>query len=480
MPHKIPRAVLVAPPLAYFLYFYGIGGVGLLGPDEPRYASIARAMASSGDWITPRLWGRPWFEKPALLYWIQGAAFRLGLDTEFAARLPVALLAVSFLAFYWWILRREFGGLAASFATAILGTSGGWIVLSQVGTTDLPLAAAFSAAMLLCLPWVAKRETRWLPLASALLGLAVLAKGLVPLVLAVPLSARRSALRDWTRPRAVVPFLAVALPWYLLCYLRNGREFLVSFFWQHHFERFTSTALLHVQPWWFYLPVMAGLLLPWTPLVPLAARRGLYRDPRCRFLLAWALFGLVFFSAAANKLPGYLLPLLPAVAALMAIALAESRRSAPWLAACAVLLLVFPIARPMLAAAVETGLSHAPRPAFHWTWLLPLALGALVWMLDRRGRRLAAVLSIAAGATAGTAYLKSAAMTQLDRSDSARALWREIAPRAPEICVDGIERSWRYGLNYYSVVPLPDCTAAPKPLRLRQVGGRRPELAAGH
>jgi 4-amino-4-deoxy-L-arabinose transferase-like glycosyltransferase len=74
-------------------------------------------MAHSGDWITPRLWGAPWFEKPALLYWLSGAGFRLGLNAELAPRLPGALLAVAFLAFYWWTLRREFSCRAASLAT---------------------------------------------------------------------------------------------------------------------------------------------------------------------------------------------------------------------------------------------------------------------------------------------------------------------------------------------------------------------------
>src|SRR5690349_20842611 len=145
----------------------------MLGPDEPRYAAIGRAMAGSGDWVTPRLWGEPWFEKPALLYWLTAAAFRIGLGPETAPRLPIALLSCAFLGFYWWILQREFGVRAAWLACLILGTAVSWIAFSQAGVTDLPLASTFSAAMLLTLPWVAKRDTRHLPVAAALLGLAV-------------------------------------------------------------------------------------------------------------------------------------------------------------------------------------------------------------------------------------------------------------------------------------------------------------------
>ncbi|HJT90320.1 MAG TPA: glycosyltransferase family 39 protein, partial [Bryobacteraceae bacterium] len=331
MPRKIPRWVWLAAPLAYFLYFYRLGATGLLGPDEPRYASIAREMARSGDWITPRLWGQPWFEKPALLYWFGAAGFRLGLGPEWAPRLAVAVVAVAFLVFYFRVLRREFGEPSACFATLILGTCVGWVGFSQIAVPDLLLTAFFSAAMLLALPWIAKGDERLLPAAAALLGVAVLAKGLVPLVLALPL-AMRGGIRSLLRPRVAAPFLVVALPWYLLCYLRNGGEFLKVFFWQQQFDRFTSGALMHLQPWWFYIPVLLGAMLPWTPLAALAGgRREAWRDPRRRFLLAWVLFGLLFFSASANKLPGYILPLLPAAAALAALGLSEAGNARAWL-----------------------------------------------------------------------------------------------------------------------------------------------------
>ena len=119
MPRKIPRLLWLAIPLAYIVYLHGMDATGLFGPDEPRYAFISRAMAQSGDWITPRLWGSPWFEKPALLYWMGAAAFRLGVPADLAPRLPVALLAVGFLVFYWWILRREFSCRVAWMAVFI-------------------------------------------------------------------------------------------------------------------------------------------------------------------------------------------------------------------------------------------------------------------------------------------------------------------------------------------------------------------------
>jgi 4-amino-4-deoxy-L-arabinose transferase-like glycosyltransferase len=473
---KIPRLLWLVAPLAYFLYFFRLGGAGMLGPDEPRYAWIGRAMAQTGDWVTPRLWGQPWFEKPALLYWMTGAAFRLGLGEDLAPRLPVALLSVAFLAFYWWILWREFGCRAASLSAVILGSSAAWIGFSQAGVTDLPLTATFSAAMLLALPWNAKRDDRFLPAASALLGAAALAKGLVPIALAAPLALRWRWLRDLIRPRVLIPFIVVAGPWYALCYARNGRAFVEEFFVKHHFSRFASPDLMHVQPWWFYLPRLPLLLLPWLPLLLLLFRRSSVDDPRRRFLTVWALFGLALFSASTNKLPGYVLPLLPAIAALAGIALDELADARGLLAACAVLLAAFPIAGPVFAYAAANEWESAPRIVFHWTWLLPAIPMAASWILERNGRRVAALLSIAAGVTAGVVYLKLRSEPEMTRVATARQLAAEVRGHPGEVCVGNIKRDWQYGLAYYTSTVLPPCGPNPKRFQILQSPGHPPVL----
>jgi 4-amino-4-deoxy-L-arabinose transferase-like glycosyltransferase len=487
MPRRIPRALWLVLPLAYFLYFYHLAAVGLIGPDEPRYAAIARTMAASGDWVTPRLMGQPWFEKPALLYWMEAVFFRAGFGAEIAPRIPIALLAVAFLGFFWWILRREFGGRPASFATAILGTSAAWIVSSQIGTTDLPLTVTYAAAMLLALPWVRRRDPEFLPWVAALLGLAVLAKGPVAVVLACPIlvpwkgpfwPALGHNILTFLRPRVVIPFLAVTLPWYALCTRANGTAFLRDFFWKHNVERFVSSTAVgnHGQPFWYFGPVLLALLLPWTPLLPLTLRRAPYADPGRLFLLIWAALFLVFFSGSANMLPSYILPLIPAAAALLGMALAEARSAAPWLAACAVLLIAFPIAAPILPMAVARGLSHAPAPHFHWTWLPPLAVAIAAWALDRRGRRFAAVLTIVTAATIGTVLLKSSAAPDLDRLASARTLRQQLGPRQETVCVDWVPRGMEYSIDYYFVPPLPNCGQHPRPVWLHQLAGQLPAL----
>jgi 4-amino-4-deoxy-L-arabinose transferase-like glycosyltransferase len=515
MPRRLPHPLWLAAPLAGFLYFCGLSTTGLLGPDEPRYAAVAREMARSADWVTPRLWGEPWFEKPPLLYWMTAFGFRLGLGPEVAPRLPVATLALAFLGFYWWILRREFGTRPAWYAVLILGTTAGWAGFSQTGVTDMPLSVTFSAAMLLALPWIAQGDRRALPFTGALLGLAVLAKGLVPLVLALPLlfgavrkwrpsaaagpdesgpgpaaktAGATSLLPEWLGRRrdlfVAAPFLIIALPWYVLCYARNGRRFLDVFFWQQQFGRFTSPALQHSQPWWFYIPVLLAGLLPWTPLAALMARGGNWRDPRRAFLMVWVLFGLLFFSVSVNKLPGYVLPLLPPFCALMGINLDAERESgwapAALIGVCALLLVLFPIAAHILPEAVASGLRRALELPLEWTWLLPLGIAVLVWMVARRGRRLTAVAMVAAAAAAGILWLKATALPEVDRRASVRSLWRAIEARRDEVCVHAVNRNTRYGLNYYSGEPLPDCAAESRPLAIRQDSGEPPYVAGAN
>lgn len=474
---RIPRAWWLALPLLCILYFGGLSSAGLLGPDEPRYASIGREMARSGDWVTPRLWGAPWFEKPALLYWMTGAAFKAGLGEDLAPRVPVALLSVAFLILFQRILSREFGARAAWAATIILGTSAAWVGYSFIGATDLPMTAAFAAAMLLSLDWLATGSRRRLPLAAAMLGVAVLAKGLVPIVLTFPLvwCGRRRWL-DLLRPPVLGAFVIVALPWYLLCYLRNGAVFLQKFFWEQHFERFTTEALAHGQPFWFYVPVLAGAVMPWTPLFLLLASRTLYRDARRRFLLFWLVFVLIFFSFSKNKLPGYLLPLAPATAALMGIAIAEAQRARWALPAAGLCLAVIPAALPVLPRALASGISRAPWPAFQWTWLLPPALALGIWQLERQGRRSAALAAMAVAVTVGVTALKVMDLPAIDAAVSSRPLWREISGTRDRVCIAAMHRSWRYGLNYYAVTPLPDCSQSPRPIEVRQAPGQPPRL----
>jgi len=427
----------------FFLYFFGLTRTGLIGPDEPRYAAIGRAMALSGDWVTPRLWGAPWFEKPALLYWMTAAGFKAGLGAEWAPRLPVALVSVAFLIYFFILLRREFGKHTAWYSAAILATSAGWLAYSHIAITDLPMSAAFAAAMLTLI--ASTGGARASLSAGAMLGLAVLAKGLVPLVLFIPaLWFLRRRIRDLALVFAAAALIAA--PWYVLVTLRNGRPFLEEFFWKHHFERFLNSALQHGQPVWFYVPVLLMALFPWTPLLALLFSVRLFQDRRAKFLLAWFAWGFIFFSVSRNKLPGYLLPLLPPLAALIGIALATAARPQIFLAACGLLFCIAPPLIEALPQALLNGISHV---SFHFTpagilVCLVLAAGCAA------GRREWSVAALALFAMATVVWVVWRVYPELDRQLSGRAA-------GAVTCLPQTNRSQKYSIDYYTGRDLPDC-----------------------
>lgn len=474
---RFARLLLLGILLSLLMVF-GIDSVGLLSVDEPRYAAIGREMAYSGDFVTPRLWGEAWFEKPPLLFWMIGAATWLGLDDEWAVRLPVALLSIGFVALLYGVARREFGPPAALYSSVMLASSAGWMAYSQIGATDLPLAATFGAAVLLGLPWAARGEKRGLKWAGAMFGLAVLAKGLVAPALSLPLLwFGRRRLKELGPCAAVA--CAVALPWYALCYAVHGSVFLQELIWKHHVERFSSGALQHEQPFWFYIPVLAAGLLPWTPALAALRWRTVWGDVRLRILAAIAAWGFVFFSAATNKLPGYLLPLLPPVAILAGVALAQLRKAGLVLAVCAALLSLIPVTASILPEALLHGLSRARSwNVAPWGFLPPAGVAIIVWALERERRRDWAVTVLFVAVVAGVLYLKVKSYPVLDEEVSARGLWRRIAPVREQVCIGEVGRHWEYGLNYYAVQPLPRCQEQPREWRLRLNQERKPVLEA--
>jgi 4-amino-4-deoxy-L-arabinose transferase-like glycosyltransferase len=259
------------------------------------------------------------------------------------------------------------------------------------------------------------------------------------------------------------------------CASRHGQAFFAEFFGRHHFARFTSGELLHPQPFWFYIPVLVAGLYPWSPMLATLFRRKLYNDHRRTFLLLWAGFGLVFFSASAGKLPGYLLPLFPALAALAGVALDEMKNAGWLLAACCLLLPLTPVASATFPHAFAVGLSRTTITGWSWLWAITCVLAAIVvWWLEKAGKRGIATTAVVALATLGIVHLKVNALPELDRQASARPLWRKIMADPAAVCVDGIHRNWRYGLNYYSVAPLAECSDAPRPTRIRQLAGSPP------
>jgi 4-amino-4-deoxy-L-arabinose transferase-like glycosyltransferase len=443
-------SVLLAIALACALYVADLNGMGLVSADEPRYAEIGREMAASGDWITPHLWGKPWFEKPALLYWMTASGFRAGLGPELAPRLPVAVASLAFLVFFWFAVKAEWGVETAWCAAAMLATSAGWLAYSHAAVTDLPMSAFFSAAVMLAIA----RRPRWI--ASAVcLAIAALGKGLVPLVLFAPVLVMNVAAKEtrpsrWRAAGALAAFCAVALPWYVLCTMHNGAEFPRVLFVEQTFGRFNSDALQHAQPWWFYLPVGLLLLYPWFPLLGFVKSGA--QDRREWALAAVAIFGLIFFSAMKNKLPGYLLPLVPGTCALMAIGYVKAGRPA-WPVAVAVALLgLLPVAAGVVPEALANGIRRAHfGGAAVWPWVA-IAVGLAFWVaFTVRGfPRFAISATLAAAALL---WFQFTAFPAIDAAASARPYWLKYHPG----CAPAVSRSLLYGLEYYAGRSLQPC-----------------------
>ncbi len=312
-------------------FFYGAGKIALLGPDEPRYAEVARAMLVSGDYISTRLAGCLWFEKPALYYWLAASAYRLFGVNEFAARFPSGLSALFTTVVVYLTLSKVVSLKWARAAGFVLLTCGLFIIYSRAATPDMALTAALCGAILSGYLATQKSRHNELPhiiLCFAAMGLAFLAKGLVGIFLVIVilicylLIAGRIRFFRW---RYIAPglavFLAISSIWYLPVTLKHGWQFIDEFFIRHHFQRYLTNVYGHPQPIYFFTFVAIAGLAPWTFfLIPAVARlrklrpRLNERDALLTLAWTWALVPLVFFSISESKLPGYLLPVFPALA----------------------------------------------------------------------------------------------------------------------------------------------------------------------
>ncbi|MGO9124217.1 MAG: ArnT family glycosyltransferase [Terriglobales bacterium] len=322
-----------------FLFFYGLSYFGLLGADEPRYAQVAREMLARHDWITPTLGGRAWLEKPPLYYWQAMLAYRVFGVSDWAARLPSAVDA-TFMVIAIYLFFRRFRPQARLDAALMTVSAAGVIGFARAASMDMALAATFTIALLAWYAWHQSGAQAYLCLAYVFLALGMLAKGPVaPLLAAVIVAIFALAQGDYGILRrtlsipGILLFCLIALPWYVAVQLRD-HDFFHAFILQHNLERFSSNLYHHRQPFWYYIPVVLLALLPWTVFIVAAVtenvrvwwseRREMLQsedgneDALNVFLLIWLFVPILFFSVSQSKLPGYILPTLPAGTLLLA------------------------------------------------------------------------------------------------------------------------------------------------------------------
>jgi dolichol-phosphate mannosyltransferase len=406
-------AVLLLVVVAAVLLLSGLS-YPLIEPDEARYAEIALEMYTSGDWVTPRLEGTPYLDKPPLLYWATAGCYHLFGANERASRLPCAIASLLTVLITYFLGKRLVGMRAAWVAGLLLLLCSGFVFAGRFVIMDSVLTL-FTLATLLAsyLAWRGpKFHWGWWMAAGVACGLGVLTKGPVCAVLAAPPllaarwlngDARRIGLLHWAAFAA--PVVLACAPWYLAIGAAN-HEFSEYFFWRHNILRFLH-AFNHQHPWWFYLPVLFIGMFPASILLPPLAVYLVGQSPEERasrtkdhgFLLISALWTVVFFSLSSSKLPTYILPAIPPLCLLLGqmlessvLAVNSETYVARWLklAPRRVLMLA-------LTSAVAAGLAHwfmqqQNGVAATIDWLIIAAAGIalpIVWRMSFAPNRIA-------------------------------------------------------------------------------------------
>jgi 4-amino-4-deoxy-L-arabinose transferase-like glycosyltransferase len=494
---RLGWAALICATL-YVCYFSHLGAIGFVGPDEPRYAWIARDMSETSDWVTPRLYGKPWFEKPPLYYWGAAICFKLFGVSEAAARLPSAISALLATLAMAWLAWRIYGGETARWLLLLLPTSVGMIGFSHAAATDMPFSAMLTIAMVCAavavglVPDESSRNgeqhaaplqgeaniarQRWLVLIlfGFFLGLAVLAKGPAAVILCggavffwALFTKRWRDVLHLFHPAAISAFCLTALPWYILCARRN-LDFLHIFIIEHNFKRYLTPEFHHIQPFWFYGPIVFLSILPWSLLAGLGLVDLLRRNLPAKgstswFLLSWSSFTVLFFTISQSKLPGYALPAVPPLA-LLTTELWARRDRRDWTLAG---ISLFTGALTLIGAAVLViRVRRLPSESIFaepwvWQWIAGLACAGLLLCLMAFSRRkgltaVATCFLVLSGVELSNRYL----LPRLDQIFSARQVtpllvsWHDEDIRA---CAYELERSWAYGLNFYARRELPEC-----------------------
>ena len=378
-------------------FFVGLGRPALTDSDEAFYAESAREMIERGDWLTPYYNGEPRFAKPVLYYWLAAAAYGAAGPSPGAARLPAALAGAGLVLVTFFCARRWYDGPTALLAGLIAATSAGIVAMARQALPDLPLAFFVTLATWAALAALLDDPPRrsgprarraWLLVAALAAAGAFLVKGPVGPALAalvvLPLAALEALRGRGVRGRvtaadlglAAAVFLLAAAPWYAAMAAEHGVGYLERFFLAENLDRFATDRYNAPRPAWYYLPIVAGGLLPWSPFLILWApalrrvwRRGAL-DPRALRLAVWAGAPLAFYTLSVGKQPRYVLPLLAPLAILLARAMLRALAGSPaarrtfaaaGVAAGAVVLLI-------------AGLVYRARPLL-FEWSAPVTLG---------------------------------------------------------------------------------------------------------
>jgi 4-amino-4-deoxy-L-arabinose transferase-like glycosyltransferase len=474
-----------------FLFFYGLGQFGLIGADEPRYAQVAREMLERRDWITPVQGGRPWLEKPPLYYWQAMLAYSVGGVSDVAARIPSAIDATLLVVAVYFFFRRFRRDVEVD-AALITASCAGVIGYARAASMDMALAASFAIGMLAWWAWRESGKRVYLAVFHVCVALGMLAKGPVAPLLAGMVIALFAALtREWRLIvktlwlPGVVLFCAVTLPWYIAVEMRNP-QFFREFVLEHNLARFSTDLYHHRQPFWYYLPVTLLALAPWTVFVIAAAlesvrvwcvgRKAITAEPDLElqfdlFASCWLIVPILFFSISQSKLPGYILPAVPAGAVLLADYLRRNlQREEPvpkWLAVLHALLACAPIVPALLIAhAVRDHRLPGGQPMLvALAVVFVLCMGIALTLMSRLCLRMLRFVTLVPVVLVVGAVIRFGAVP-IDQTLSARPLAAELAgveTHELPVAVCGVSRELEYGLAFYRNQAITRCEFGPLP-----------------
>lgn len=475
--------VLLLAGFCAFLFFYGMGSFGLIGADEPRYAQVAHEMLEHRDWITPTLGGHVWLEKPPLYYWQAMLAYSLLGVSDVAARAPSAVDATLLVVAVYLFFRRFRRGVEVD-AALITASCAGIVGYARAASMDMPLTAAFAIGMLAWWAWRESGKKIYLALFYTFMALGMLAKGPVAPVLAAAIIVLfAAATRQWRviLKTAWLPgialFCAIALPWYIAVQVRNP-QFFREFILEHNLARFSSNLYHHPEPFWYYVPVVLLALIPWTVFISGAfaqsvrlwwtERASATAEPDFEFQFTlfaslWLIVPVAFFSISHSKLPGYILPAIPAGALVLAQYLHQQPENAQpverWMAIAHALVASAPMIPATLLAYIVTQhhLSIGRPLYFALAIAMILCITVLLTLLSKAGLRMLRFVTLIPVLLAVAAVLKLGT-TAIDQTLSARPLAIELAAvethKLP-LAICGASRELEFGLAFYRNQTIP-------------------------
>jgi len=451
---KFRGRILLIWLLFAILWFASIEHRDLFKTDEGRYAEIPREMLATGDWVTPRLNGFVYFEKPPLQYWMTALSYRAFGQHNWTARLWTAACGFLSVLLVWYAGSRIFGREAGAYSAMVLAGSWYFVALGHFNSLDMGLTFFMSLSLFGFLlaqrrELAAGRRRLWMSLSWTAVALAVLSKGLIGLVLPGAVLVLYTLIRrDWGLWRRLHPvaggllFLLVASPWFVLISLRNP-DFLRFFFIQEHFQRYLTEIHHRYEPWWYFVPVLLFGVFPWVgpALRELLGGARRLKDPSGEFdpglfLWLWVVFIFVFFSASSSKLISYLLPVFPAFSLLIGDRLARGGHGQIQLAALVSLLVGLSGLGALGFLGEHRAKGVTPEMFSLFSPWLAAVFGVLTvggvsgWFLSRRGPKWRSVLFQSSTWLVGTQLLLIGTQ-HLSPAYSARSLVDQMGGDAP-------------------------------------------------